>query len=188
MDIDEILLDSEDRMIKSVADYDQHLKGVRSGQASVEMVDHIHVDVEAYGGVVPLKSVATTTKADARMLVIKPFDPKIIKEIEKAINAANMGISPMNDGKIVRLNFPPMSEESRKKTVKLIKDRLEQHKITIRNVRHEALKHLKENKGKMGVGEDAEKKAEEEVNNLTKTYEGQLEAHFERKSKEIMTV
>jgi ribosome recycling factor len=188
MDIDEILLDAEDRMIKCVTDYDQHLKSVRTGQANVEMVDHLHVDVPAYGGVVPLKSVASTTKADARMLVIKPFDPKIIKDIEKAINAANMGLTPQNDGKIIRLNFPPMSEENRKKSVKIIKDRLEQHKITIRNVRHDALKSLKDLKGAAGVSEDAEKKAESDVNDLTKQYEGQLEAHFEKRSKDIMTV
>jgi len=188
MEIEEILLDAEERMIKSVADYDGHMRSVRSGQASIEMVDHLHVDIPAFGGVVPLKSVAITTKADARMLVIKPFDPKTIKEIEKAINQANMGLTPMNDGKIIRLNFPPMSEESRKKVIKIIKDRLEQHKVTIRNVRHDALKLLKDNKGKMGVGEDAEKKAEVEVNDLIKKYEGQLESHFERKSVEIMTV
>jgi ribosome recycling factor len=188
MDIDEILLDSEDRMIKCVADYEAHLKGVRSGQASVEMVDHVHVDIPAYGGVVPLKSVALTTKADARMLVIKPFDPKTIKEIEKGINAANLGLNPMNDGKIIRLNFPPMSEENRKKQIKIIKDRLEQHKVTIRNIRHEALKHLKELKGKAGVSEDMEKKAETDVNDLTKKYEGELDQNFEKKSKEIMTV
>jgi ribosome recycling factor len=188
MDIDEILLDAEDRMIKSAADFEAHLKGVRSGQASPEMVDHVHVDIPAYGGIVPLKTVALTSKADARMLTIKPFDPKTIKEIEKAINAANLGLTPNNDGKIIRLNFPPMSEESRKKTIKLIKDRLEQHKVTMRNIRHEALKHLKDLKGKSGVGEDAEKKAEEDVNALIKQYEGLLDTHFDRKSKEIMTV
>jgi ribosome recycling factor len=188
VDIDEILLDSEDRMIKCVTDYEAHLKSVRSGQASPEMVDHIHVDIPAYGGVVPLKSVALTTKADARMLIIKPFDPKTIKEIEKAINAANLGLTPNNDGKIIRLNFPPMSEENRKKQIKIIKDRLEQHKVTIRNIRHDALKSLKDIKGKSGVGEDAEKKAETDVNDLTKKYEGDLDSNFEKKSKEIMTV
>jgi ribosome recycling factor len=188
MDIDEILLEAEDRMIKCVSDFDQHLKSVRTGQASVEMIDHVHVDIPAYGGVVPLKSVANTTKGDARMLIIKPFDPKTIKDIEKAINAANMGLTPQNDGKIIRLNFPPMSEENRKKSVKIIKERLEQHKVTIRNARHDAIKTLKDNKGKLGVGEDAEKKAEADVNDLTKQYEGQLDSHFEKKSKEIMTV
>jgi len=188
IDIDMILLEAEEKMAKSVQDFDQHLRGVRSGQASVEMVEHVHVDIPAFGGVVPLKSVAITTKADARMLTIKPFDPKTIKDIEKGINAANLGLSPQNDGKIIRLNFPPMSEENRKKTVKLIKERMEQHKVTIRHIRQDAQKLLKDNKGKMGVGEDAEKKAEEEVNSLTKKYEGQLEAHFEKKSKEIMTV
>ena len=188
MDIDEILLDSEDRMIKCSADYDAHLKSVRSGQASTEMVEHVHVDIPEYGGVVPLKSVALTTKADARMLVIKPFDVKTIKDIERGINAANLGLAPNNDGKVIRLNFPPLSEENRKKVIKLIKDRLEQHKVTIRNTRHEALKHLKDLKGKSGVSEDAEKKAESDVNELTKTYEGQLDVNFDRKSKEIMTV
>jgi len=188
MDIDEILLDTEDRMIKCVADFDQHLKNVRTGQASTEMVEHIQVSIPDYGGVVPLNSVALVTKADARMLVLKPFDPKTIKDIEKGINAANLGLTPNNDGKIIRLNFPPMSEENRKKTVKMIKERLEHHKVTIRNVRHDAQKALKEIKGKSGVGEDAEKKAEEEVNDLTKKHEALLESHFERKSKEVMTV
>src|ERR1041384_7738190 len=126
MDLDEILLDAEDRMIKCVADYDAHLKSVRTGQASVDMVDHVHVDIPTYGGVVPLKSVAVTSKADARMLIIKPFDPKTIKDIEKGINAANLGINPQNDGKIIRLNFPPLSEETRKKQTKVIKERMEQ--------------------------------------------------------------
>ena len=188
MDIDDILLEAEDRMQKCVSDYEAHLKSVRTGSASTEMVDHVHVDIPAYGGVVPLKSVALTTKADARMLVVKPFDPKTIKEIEKGINAANLGLNPMNDGKIIRLNFPPLSEENRKKTIKVIKDRLEQHKVTIRTIRHESLKHLKELKGKSGIGEDAEKKAEAGVNELTKTYETSLDTHFDKKSKEIMTV
>lgn len=188
MDIDEILLDSEDRLIKCAADYEAHLKGVRTGQASPEMIEHVHVDIPAYGGLVPLKQVALTTRGDARMLIIKPFDPKTIKEIEKGINAANLGLNPANDGKIIRLNFPPMSEENRKKTIKVIKDRLEQHKVTIRNVRHDSLKNLKDLKGKSGVSEDDEKKAESDVNEMTKKYEAQLDAHFERKSREIMTV
>lgn len=187
MDIDDILLDTEDRMDKCVSDYGAHLKGVRSGQASTEMLEHVHVDIPAYGGTVPLKQVALVAKADARMLTIKPFDAKTIKEIEKGILAANVGLNPQNDGKIIRLNFPPMSEENRKKTIKLIKDRLEQHKVTIRNIRHDALKHLKEIKGE-GVSEDAEKKAEANVNDLTKGHEAQLDSAFEKKSQEIMTV
>jgi len=187
MDMDDILLDAEDRMEKCVNDFNAHLKGVRSGQASPEMLEHVHVEIPAYGGIVPLKQVALVAKADARMLTVKPFDAKTIKEIEKGILAANLGLNPMNDGKLIRLNFPPMSEENRKKTIKLIKDRMEQHKVTIRNIRHDALKQLKELKNQ-GVSEDAEKKAEENVNDLTKGHEGQLDAAFEKKSKEIMTV
>jgi len=129
-----------------------------------------------------------SAKADARMLIIKPFDAKTIKEIEKGINAANLGLTPSNDGKIIRLNFPPMSEESRKKTTKLIKERMEQHKVTIRNIRHDALKSLKSLEGESGISEDMLKKAETDVNDLTKKFEGQIDAAFEKKSKEIMTV
>ena len=187
MDIDDVLLDAEDRMDKCVNDYAAYLKGVRSGQASTDMLEHVHVDIPAYGGTVPLKQVALIAKADARMLTVKPFDAKTIKEIEKGILAANLGLNPQNDGKLIRLNFPPMSEENRKKTIKMIKDRLEQHKITIRNVRHDALKQLKELKDS-GIGEDTEKKAETDVNNLTKDHETKLDTSFDKKSKEIMTV
>ena len=187
MDIDDVLLEAEDRMDKCVADYAAHLKGVRTGQASTEMVEHVQVDIPAYGGVVALKQVALIAKADMRMLTIKPFDVKTIKDIEKGLQAANLGLTPMNDGKLIRLNFPPMSEENRKKAIKLIKDSMEQHKITLRNIRHDALKQLKDLKSK-GISEDAEKKAEADINELIKTHETQLAEHFEKKSKEIMTV
>jgi ribosome recycling factor len=187
MDLDYVLLDAEDRMDKCVADYAAHLKSVRTGQASTEMVEHVHVDIPAYGGLVPLKQVALIAKADMRMLTIKPFDVKTIKDIEKGLLAANLGLTPMNDGKIIRLNFPPMSEENRKKAIKLIKDRMEQHKITLRNVRHDALKQVKDLKGQ-GLSEDAQKKAETDINELTKVHEQQLDGHFEKKSKEVMTV
>lgn len=186
MDIDEILLDAEDRMIKCVADYDAHLKSVRTGQASTEMVEHVHVNIPEYGGEVPMRQVALVAKQDLRMVVVKPFNPKTIKEIEKGIFAANLGLTPQNDGKVIRLNFPPLSEENRKKQIKTIKDRMEQHKVTLRNVRHDGVKLIKDLKGK--VSEDDQKKAEEELNGLTRKYEGQLAGHFEKKSKEIMTV
>jgi ribosome recycling factor len=188
MDMDEVLLECEDRMIKTVADYDHFLKGVRTGQASVEVLDGIQVDIPAYGGSVPLKSVAVLSKQDARMLVIKPFDPKTIKDVEKALQASDVGITPNSDGKIIRLAFPPLSEERRKQTVKLLKERLEQHKVALRNIRKDALKGLGENKGKPGVSEDALKKNEEEVQELIKKYEKQLGDAFEKKSKEVMTV
>ena len=143
MDPDEILLETEDSMIKCAADYEHQLKTVRSGQASTEMVEHVHVDVPAYGGVVPLKQIALITKGDMRMLLVKPFDVKIIKDIDKAIQGANLGLSLQNDGRVIRLIFPPMSEETRKKQIKTIKDQLEQHKVSVRNLRHEALKLLK---------------------------------------------
>jgi ribosome recycling factor len=188
MDLDEALLDCEDRMIKTCADYEHFLKSVRTGQASVELLDGIQVDIPAYGGVVPLKSVAVTGRQDARVLTIKPFDPKTLKEIEKGLLASDLGITPASDGKVIRLVFPPLSEERRKQTVKLLKDRLEQHKVALRSVRKDALKQVEENEGAAGVSEDSVKKAKEEVQNLVKKYETELDGHFERKSKEVMTL
>ncbi len=188
MDIDEALMDGEDRMIKTVADYDHYLKGIRTGQANVDVFDNIHVDIPAYGGVVALKSVALITKQDARMVVIKTFDPKTAKEIEKALGGSDLGITPANDGKVIRMAFPPMSEERRKQAVKLLKERLEQHKVAIRNIRKDTLKHVEDSEGKAGVSEDAVKQGKEEVQKLTKQYEEQIEGAFDKKSKEVMTV
>ncbi|HLX63556.1 MAG TPA: ribosome recycling factor [Planctomycetota bacterium] len=189
MDIDEILLDTEDRMIKCAADFDAHLKSMRSGQATAETIEHVHVHIPAYGDTpMPLKNVAVIAKADARMLTVKPFDAKTIKELEKGLQAANLGLNIGNDGKIIRVTFPPLSEETRKKQVKSMKDRLEQHKVSIRTIRHDGLKALKGMEKGPGHSEDEVKKAETTVNDLTKEYEGKLDAAFERKSKEIMTV
>ncbi|MCW8131441.1 MAG: ribosome recycling factor [Planctomycetota bacterium] len=188
MDIDEALLEAEDKMIKTCADYDAFLKGVRTGQASIEVFDRVHVDIPAYGGIVPLKSVAVVSRQDATMIIIKPFDPKTLKEVEKAISIADLGVTTSNDGKILRCAFPAMSEERRKATVKQIKERLEQHKISLRNERKDALKHIEDNKGKPGISEDMVEKAKEDVQGLIKQYEGQLDTSFDKKSKEIMTV
>ena len=189
MDLDEILLDTEDRMTKSAADFDAYLKTVRSGQASIEAIEHVHIEVAAYGGEpTPLKNLAVIAKADARMLTVKPFDGKTIKDIEKGFSVANLGLSINNDGKIIRVTFPPMSEENRKRQVKQIKERLEQHKVTIRNIRHEGQKALKALEKGAGFSEDDVKKAEQGVNDLTKQYEAHLEVAFDKKSKEVMTV
>ena len=188
MDLDEAQLDAEDRMIKSAADYEHFLKTQRSGQASPDVLDNIHVDIPAFGGVSPLKSVAVIGKQDAQMLTVKPFDPKTIKDIEKALNAASLGLSINNDGKIIRLAFPPLSEERRKQAVKNLKERLEQHKVTVRNIRKEAIKHVEGNDGKAGVSEDMIAKAKEAINDLTKQYEAQMDAAFDKKSKELMKI
>lgn len=188
MDIDEALLDGEDRMIKTVAEFERYLKGVRTGEASTEIVEGIQVNIPAYGGVVGLKSVAVISKLDARMLVVKPFDPNTIKDIDKAIQKSDLGITPQNDGKIIRLVFPQMSEERRQQTVKLLKDKLEQHKVSIRNARKDSIKHMDGNKGEPGVSEDDIDAGKKEIQDLTKKYEKSLEDAFDKKSKEVMTV
>ena len=188
MDIDMSLLEGEDSMQKTTGDFDHFLKTVRTGQASTEVLEGIHADVPAYGGFVPLKSVALTSKQDAQMLVVKPFDPKTIKDIEKALSNADLGLSISNDGKIIRLAFPPMSEERRKQTVKAIKERLEQHKVSLRNIRKDMIKNIEGNKGQPGVSEDMIEKAKEEVQKLIKQFEAQMDLAFEKKSVEVMKI
>lgn len=189
MDIDEVLLDTEDKMIKSAADFDSNLKTLRSGQATVESIEHVHVLIQSYGdSPMPLKQVAVIAKGDARMLTVKPFVANTIKDIEKGFSIANLGVNVSNDGKILRVTFPPLSEETRKKQVKQIKERLEQHKVTIRSIRHDAQKALKAMEKGAGFSEDDVKKAEQTVNDMTKEYEAKIDAAFERKSIEIMTV
>jgi len=188
MDIDEALMDCEDRMIKTVVDYDGFVKSVRTGQATTEILDKVSVDIPAYGGVVPLKSVAVVAKQDATLVVVKPFDIKTIKDIEKALSASDIGITPTNDGKVIRIAFPPMSEERRKQTVKILKDRLEQHKVALRNIRKESLKHIEDSEGKAGISEDMLEKGKEEIQSLTKQHEDQLDKHFDNKSVEVMKV
>lgn len=187
MTLDDVLLDAEDRMIKTNADYEHFLKGVRTGEASVEILDGVQADIPSFGGLVPLKSVAVVSKQGATMLAIKPFDPKTIKEIERAIMLSELGITPSNDGKVIRLAFPSMSQERREQTVKMIKERLEQHKIALRNVRKDSQKHIEGNKGEAGVSEDAIQKAKDDLQELIKTYEAQLDKSYEKKSKEVMT-
>src|SRR2546430_12526927 len=140
MTSDDILLDTEERMEKAVNVFRDELRGLRTGRATPALVDGLRV--EYYGSPTPLKQMAQISTPDPQQIVIKPYDQSVLKEIEKAIRSSDLGMSPTNDGKLIRLSVPPMSGEQRKKMVARIKKIAEESKVALRNIRRDANKHF----------------------------------------------
>lgn len=161
------------------------LAKIRAGKATPAMLDGIQV--EYYGMMTPLTGAASIAIPDARTIVVKPFEKKMIAEIEKAIRNSNIGLSPMNDGEVIRLNLPPMTEERRKELVKKARVEIETAKVNVRKVRQEANDSIRKLKNE-GVSEDAVKTGEERVQKLTDNYIAKVEAIFVEKEKDIMSV
>ncbi|MDI9858660.1 MULTISPECIES: ribosome recycling factor [Flectobacillus] len=161
------------------------LAKIRAGKATPAMLDGIQV--EYYGMMTPLTGAASIATPDARTIVVKPFEKKMIAEIEKAIRNSNIGLSPMNDGEVIRLNLPPMTEERRKELVKKAKTEIETAKVNVRKVRQDANDSIRKLKND-GVSEDAIKAGEERVQKLTDNYITKVEAVFVEKEKDIMSV
>lgn len=185
MSHDEVLLDSEMRMEKCVEHLGAEYRGIKSGRASPGLVENIKV--EYYGSPTPLKQLANIGAPEPALLVIKPFDPSVTSEIEKAILKSDIGITPQSDGKLIRLPVPALSQEQRKKYVKLAKDKAEAQKVAIRNVRRDGNK-AAEGLKKDGMSEDDVDKLKEEVDKLTKTYVGKIEGLLDKKTKELLEV
>lgn len=185
MDTDEILLDVEERMEKCVEHLGGEYRGIKSGRASPGLVENIKVDY--YGSPTPLKQMANIGAPEPALLVIKPFDPSSAGDIEKAILKSDIGITPQSDGKLIRLPIPSLSEEQRKKYVKLAKDKAEAQKVAIRNVRREGNK-AADGLKKDGLSEDETDKLKEEVDKLTKSYVAKIDELLEKKTQELMEV
>ncbi|MDR1835230.1 MAG: ribosome recycling factor [Fusobacteriaceae bacterium] len=184
----EIVSDCKEKMEKTIEATKGKFANIRAGRASVSMLDGIKVD--QYGQLVPLKQVGTVSAPEARLLTIDPWDKSAIKSIEKAILAANIGITPGNDGKIIRLVLPELTAERRKEYVKLAKNEAENGKVAIRNIRKDvnnALKRLEKDKANP-VSEDEIKKLEDEVQKLTDSNIKLIDELFTKKEKEITTV
>jgi ribosome recycling factor len=173
------------RMDKSVNDFRAQLVAVRTGRASIHQLDPVHVD--AYGSPMPLSQVAQIHAAD-QLITVQPFDPTLLKAIEKAITDANIGLNPQNDGKIIRLPVPPMSEERRKETVKHLNKVLEDHRTAIRNIRRDGNDAVKKAAKDKLISQDEEKRSTEEVQQLTDAEIKRIEELFKQKEKEVMTV
>jgi len=186
MPVDDVLFDAEERMEKAVDVFAKELRTIRTGRASASIVDHIKVDY--YGTPTPLRDMAQIGTPDPKLIVIKPFDPSSIKEIVKAIQASDIGITPTADAKLVRLAVPPLSTERRQQLSNHVKHLAEETKIAVRNVRRDANKQLEGEEKDSNITEDDAFKAKEEVQELTKKYEKSVDEHVAKKIEEIMTV
>ena len=184
-DIKFVLDNAKEQMDKAVAHLESELLKVRAGKASPQMLEGVMVDY--YGNKTPLNQVANINTADARTLVIQPWEKSMLTPIEKAIMMANLGLNPQNDGVIIRILVPALTEERRKDLVKKAKSEAENAKVSMRNIRKEANEELKKLQ-KGGTPEDEVKTAEEKVQVLTDSYVQKCDKHLEMKEKEIMTV
>lgn len=184
MSVEDITMDAEERMDKAVSHLKNNLAGIRTGRATPGLVDSVRVSV--YGSQTPLKQLASVGAPEPQQLVIRPFDPSTIKEIEKAIVASDLGLNPQNDGRIIRINVPSLSTDVRKKLVARIKELSEEARISIRAIRRDANKAVEtEEKDKL-ISEDDRDKAKDAIQELTKNYENEVGELAKSKEAEVM--
>ncbi len=186
MTIDEFIQDATRRMDRSVDATREHLNTVRTGRASPALLDRVHVDY--YGQPTPLRQLATIGAPEPRLLTVQPFDPSSLKAIEKAIQESDLGLTPSNDGKIIRLPIPQLTEERRKEYVRLARQMAEEGRVAVRNVRRDVMHHLKELVQNGEVGDDEERRAEERVQKLTDEHVKRIDELVKHKEAEIMEV
>jgi ribosome recycling factor len=182
----ELISDASRRMDKSIEHARNEFTTVRTGRASAALLDRITVDY--YGSQTPLKQLATINVPEPRMLTIQPFDPSSVKAIEKAILESDLGLQPSNDGKLIRLPIPQLTEERRKELVKVVGHMAEEHRVAIREIRRDAMRHLQELVKTSDVGEDDERRAEQEVQKLTDAHTKTIDELLKHKEAEIMEV
>ena len=183
MTVDELIQDAQRRMDASIEHTRNEFNTVRTGRASAALLDRITIDY--YGQPTPLKQLATINVPEPRMLTIQPFDPGSMKGIEKAIQESDLGLTPSNDGKLIRLPIPQLTEERRKELVKVVRHLAEEGRVAVRNVRRDVIHHLKE---EQSVGEDDERRAEDRVQKLTDDHVQKIDDLLKRKEAEITEV
>lgn len=184
--INEIVKETKSRMEKVVEDFRHKLGSVRTGRASTSLLDNIHV--EYYGSQMPLNQVATIHAPEASMLTVQPFDPSLINDIEKALRSSELGVNPSNDGKLIRIPIPPLTEERRKQMVKVIHEMAEDHKTAIRNIRRDSNDKLKKLLKDKAISEDEEKGGLDDVQKLTDSQIAKLTELTRHKEEEILKV
>jgi ribosome recycling factor len=184
MGVDDILLETEEKMEGAVTHLAGELRGLRTGRASPALVDTMRIDY--YGAMTPLGQMAQIGCPEPRLIVIKPFDQSSVPTVEKAIRASNLGLNPQSDGKVIRLILPPLSEERRKQLVKVVKDQGETANVAIRNVRRDGNKAADTAFNDRQITEDQLEDAKEQIQELTKTYEGKVKEIVDKKSAELM--
>jgi ribosome recycling factor len=182
----EIYKDSEAHMKGAIQALEEDLSSIRTGRASPALVERLHV--EYYGSPTPLVQLASINVPEPRSLVIRPFDPTTLKAIERAIQVSDLGLTPNNDGKMIRLNLPPLTEERRRDLVKVVHARLEEARVAVRNIRRDSIKELREYEQEKLISEDDRERGEEELQKITDHYIQEVSTVGERKEKEIMEV
>ena len=186
MSMEEIALEAEERMEKSLVLLADQLRGVRTGRANVGLVDSIRVDY--YGSSTPLKQLANLSTPEPQQILIRPFDQTVLGEIIKAIQTSDIGLTPNTDNKVIRLNVPSLSVEQRKKLVGRVKDLAEEARISIRNIRRDANKQADNEQSEKLMTEDELATTKEEIQALTKRFEGKVNEMAEKKSAEVLDV
>ncbi len=182
--LDDVYKDIKTRMKKSVDKCDKELRGIRTGRASTLLLEEIKV--EYYGTPTPLKQLATLSVPEPRMVLIQPWDKSVVKEIEKAIRNSNLGLSPTTDGNVIRVAFPPLTEERRRELVRVVRKIGEEFKIAIRNIRREGNDQVKEMEKEKLISEDEAKRALKEIQKITDEFIKAIDELVEKKEKEIM--
>jgi ribosome recycling factor len=184
--IDDLLADAGRRMDKSVEATAHELTTVRTGRASSALLDRLTIDY--YGQPTPLNQLATVNVPEPRLLTVQPYDPSVLKTIERAIQESDLGLTPSNDGKIIRLPIPQLTEERRKELVKVVRHLTEEGRVAVRNVRRDVMHHLKDLVKAGDVGDDEERRAEERAQKLTDEHVKRIDDLLKRKEEEIMEV
>jgi ribosome recycling factor len=186
MAIDDLIQDATRRMDKSVESAQAEFATLRTGRASPALLDRVQIDY--YGQKTPLKQLATINAPEPRLLTVQPFDPNSVSAIERAIQESDLGLTPSNDGKLIRLPIPQLTEERRQELVKVVRGMAEEGRVAVRNVRRDVIHHLKELVDKGEVGKDEEHRAEDRVQKLTDEHTKKIDELLQRKETEILEV
>ena len=184
MSVEEILFDTEERMEKALAKLKQDLAGIRTGRANPGLVDSLRVEV--YGSPTPIKAIASVGAPEPTQIVIRPFDPGTLKDIEKAVQGSGLGLNPQNDGRLIRISVPPLSTEVRRKLVARIKELAEETKVSVRNVRRDGNKAADQEQKDKAITEDERDQTKDEIQELTKKFETLAAGVAAAKEKEVM--
>jgi ribosome recycling factor len=177
---------TDDRMSKTIEALKKDFSSIRTGRASLALLDDILVNY--YSAATPLQQLASLSIPESRQIAIQPWDPKVIPDIEKAILKSDLGLTPMNDGKMVRINIPPLTEERRKQLVKTVRKKAEEAKVAIRNIRRDIIEEIKKLEKDKHISEDIVKKSQEETQKITDSFIARVDEVLAHKEKEIMEV
>jgi len=184
--IKELIHDTEIRMRSSIQSLEDDLAAVRTGRASPALIEKL--SIEYYGSPVPLMQLASISVPEPRQLLVRPFDAGSIKNIEKGIQASELGLTPINDGKVIRLNLPPLTEERRRELIKYVNNRLEEARVAVRNIRRDAIKELRDFEEEKMISEDELKRAQEEIQKLTDKFGEEINEIGRAKEQEILEI